>query len=334
MSVQNLNSAETWKPKLNTTVQELNGILVLANELEEIEFSTNLPIEDVYAFLQGLDGKRSLADLSVGEGALASKNAEHIVKSLDKYGLIDNVEPREVRSGLDVLMEIEDLTNKILYDTLYKNIFWQRCKSAMHADDVPVNVMHGLVIENYHFLFRESYFDAPVLSYVGNTKARLAMNAFFAEENGHDELLLKSLNSIGLSREDLFGLCPLPETMALINALAYWAHNDPIFFFTTLGVLEGKDIKEDSFISAAERMNMPKSFIGPVKAHSNLNLDGEHGNLTRQIFSFIPAIDLETVKRLRAQTYLFIELYDAFFSAIWEHYSNTDDLRSRSLDRI
>lgn len=45
-----------------------------------------------------------------------------------------------------------------LYLTLYRNIFWQHAV----AHTLPRRVMEGMVIENYHFLFRKSYFDAPV----------------------------------------------------------------------------------------------------------------------------------------------------------------------------
>ena len=62
------------------------------------------------------------------------------------------------------------------------------------------------------------------------------------------------------------------------NALAYWAHSDPLFFFSTLGLLEGQGMKHDSFIEACERVNVPVqqyahrndmicgSTIGPITA--------------------------------------------------------------------
>ena len=137
-----------------------------------------------------------------------------------------------------------------------------------------------MVIENWHFLFRESYFDAPVLSYVPNTAVGLLLNEFFSEEYGHDEILMKSLNAVGLTREDMRDAIPLSETMGLCNALAYWAHNDPLFFFATLGLLEGQGMKHDSFIEACERTELPDAFVGPLRTHANINIGAGHGNLT------------------------------------------------------
>jgi len=320
-------SANMKLPAILGSLQSDGHTVSISNDNVEADIS----LSDVGAELLGqvlhkCDGKTAFGAIMDSVPEVSRTRIHEALSALVDTGLMIDRAPPEARTGLDVLLEIEDLTNRLLYETLYKNVFWQNCKAATSHEDMPRNVMYGLVIENYHLLFRESYFDAPVLSYVGNTKARLAMNAFFAEENGHDELLLKSLNHIGLSRDELFDSRPLPQTMALINALAYWAHNDPIFFFTTLGVLEGKDIQEDSFIAAAERIGMDDDFVKPVKTHSNLNLGGQHGNLTRQIFQNMPVIDDETIRRLRAQTYLFIELYDAFFRGIWEHYSVADKL--------
>lgn len=259
----------------------------------------------------------------------SADKVRQLLLSLEGYGVIRPLAPASGKTGLEVLLEVEDLSNRLLYQTLYRNPFWVHCQNASQPGDIPERVFHGMVIENYHFLFRESYFDAPVLSYVPNTQVRLAMNAFFAEEYGHDELLLQALNRIGISREDLAHTVPLPQTMALCNALAYWSHNDPLFFFTTLGILEGKDIRQDSFLDAAYRLGMDAEFLRPVKAHSDINLKGEHGSLTRKIFAQIPVIDLETARRLLAQTHLFVELYDAFYSAVWQHYRHADALLRR-----
>lgn len=289
--------------------------------------------EHVISLLNSMDGSKTTKQLKDEFAEVFSFDIENFINEMCKYSVLADDSFPEGRSGIDVLFELEDLANELLYKKLYKNIFWQKCQSAKTTNDIPLNVMYGLVIENYHFLYRESYFDAPVLSYVGNTNVRLAMNKFFAEEYGHDDLLLKSLNSIGITWEELSMTMPLPQTMAMCNALAYWAHNDPIFFFTTLGLLEGKDIKQDSFIDAAIRIGLENDFIAPVQAHSNINLKGGHGSLSREIFSQIPIIDLPTIRRLRSQTHLFIELYDDFYKGIWDHYSHATKL-TRHLNYI
>jgi hypothetical protein len=186
-----------------------------------------------------------------------------------------------------------------------------------------------MVIENWHFLFRESYFDAPVLSYVPNTPIRLLLNEFFSEEYGHDDLLLASLNAVGISRGDMHDAIPLPETMALCNALAFWAHTDPVFFFATLGLLEGQGMKHDSFIEACERAELPDNFVEPLRKHSNINLGAAHGNLTRAIFRQMSVLDADSVSRMKRQVPLFVGLYNAFYMGVWRHYTSPGPLLRR-----
>lgn len=297
-------------------------LLVIEDDDNQYEFPVTLEGDDAARLINALRSGIKADDIA----AKHSPYEQQVFDRLKELQLVRAVKPPQARTGLDVLLELEDLGNELLYRTLYSNVFWEKCSSARQPGDIPLNVIHGMIVENYHFLFRESYFDAPVLSYVGNTGVRLAMNEFYAEEYGHDELLLRSLQTLGVSREDLARTVPLPQTMALCNALAYWAHSDPLFFFTTLGILEGKDIRQDSFLDAAYRIGVDTALLKPVKAHSDINLQGAHGSLTRKIFERIPAIAESDIQRLRAQTHLFVELYDQFYTGIWEHYSQSPTL--------
>lgn len=155
------------------------------------------------------------------------------------------------------------------------------------------------------------------------------MNEFYGEEFGHDELLLKSLGSIGIGRQDLEDTIPLQETFSLCNCLAYWASYDPLFFFTTLGILEGKDVSRDSFLGACESLNYPDTFLGPLRAHSDINLKGAHGALSREIFRQVPFVGDRDIQRLKALTAIFVDLYDAFYAAVWNHYSSATYLLRR-----
>lgn len=236
------------------------------------------------------------------------------------------------RTGSEVILELEEMVERYCAETIFQNPFWKACLAVKGPGDLPERLAVGMIIENWHFLFRESYFDAPVLSYVPNTAVRLLLNQFFSEEYGHDEILLRALNFAGLSREDMADAVPLPETMGLCNALAWWAHTDPLFFFTTLGLLEGQGMKHDSFIEACERAALADGLVGPLRTHANINLNAAHGSLTRSIFAQIPVLDRSTVARLKAQTRLFVELYDALYSGIWRYYGSDAPLLRRVSD--
>lgn len=214
--------------------------------------------------------------------------------------------------------------NDLLYASIYQNVFWQNLLDESRT--VPLNVLHGMCVENYHLLFRESYFDTPALSFPGSTETRIEMNEFYHDEHRHDDLLLRSLMSLGITREALRETIPLPETMALSNALAFWSRFDPVFFFATIGVLEGKDLKVDSYVQACERHGLDESFIGPIRTHSNINLEAGHGNVSRDLFRHLGPIAPSDAHRWLALVPLFVEIYNAFYTAVWEHYSNSPRL--------
>lgn len=278
------------------------------------------------------NGHASVAEIADAEPSLARDDVAALVDALDHAGLIDDAAPVAFRPGSDVILELEEIVETHCRETIFVNPFWRTCLDAKQPGDVPEKLAIGMIIENWHFLFRESYFDAPVLSYVPNTAVRLVLNKFFSEEYGHDEILLRALNFAGLSRADMRDAIPLPETMALCNALAYWAHSDPLFFFATLGLLEGQGMKHDSFIEACERCCLPTGLVGPLKAHANININAAHGSLTRAIFREIPALDAATVARLKSGLRLFVELYDAFYSGVYRYYLSDAPLLRRVAD--
>jgi hypothetical protein len=232
--------------------------------------------------------------------------------------------PESPITGRALILAVEDLQNRLSARSLQKNPFWRAMVEQPKL--VPEKVFYGMCIENYHLLYRESYFDAPALSFAFSQRVRLKFNAFYCEEIGHDRLLLKALNAIGLTEEALFTSVPLRETMALCNALSYWARHDPTFFFTTLGPLEGRDVEVDSYVRAAREQNLSDAFVSPIEAHANINKNSAHGLLTRELFESIDVVSGADCARILRQTPLFIALYDEFYAAIWQHYGHKQNL--------
>jgi hypothetical protein len=234
-------------------------------------------------------------------------------------------------TGRILILWVEDLYNRLSAKSLQRNPLWRALVD--NPKSVPEKVYHGVCIENYHLLYRESYFDSPALSFSFSQTLRQRFNEFYCEELGHDRLLLKALEAIGLTEKELFMSAPLRETVALCNALSYWARHDPLFFFTTLGPLEGGSADADSYVLAMQEKKMPDAFVSPIEKHANINKNLEHGLLTRELFDSVPVVSVADATRILQQTPLFIAMYDQFYSAIWEHYSKDYELL-RPVDSI
>jgi hypothetical protein len=275
--------------------------------------------EELETFLTRLDGTRTVHDLQLDLDTGQRERLSTLLADLDRLRLLDDAGTVQMCTGAQALLELEDLANAVMEQSINHNVFWNNVLGE--PGKCPKSVFYGLAIENYHFLFRESLFDSPVLPFVPSRKVRHLINEFYCSEYGHDEIIVRALFALDISRADIQDMMPLAETLALCNALSYWAANDPLFFFATLGVLEGGDQEVDLFIEACEKNQLPPGFIGPMRQHSDINRKAEHGNLTRLIFADIPFVDHDTLARMRRQMRLFVEMYDDFYSAIWHFYS-------------
>jgi hypothetical protein len=315
------------KPRLSGKPALDKGKLVIDDAHLQYQIASNGgDAQQLLSALKLMDGRHTHAQIAHKTGMPRSE-VQSLVTSLEQNDLACTEKPTRTRPALEVLFELEDLANELLHESIYRNVFWHNL--LYNPEQAPEHVFYGMAIENYHFLFRESYFDAPALNFSANTRVRLLMNEFYTEELGHDELILKGLQAVGITRDDLADTIPLPETMALCNALSFWARYDPVFFFSTLGILEGKDLRVDSYLEACERKGLTKDFIKPIRAHAELNIKGEHGSLTRAMFSHLPPISEQTALRMKAQTRLFVRTYDCLYSGIWNHYSRARRLLRR-----
>jgi hypothetical protein len=284
------------------------------------------PPEVLAALLRSLDGRRELDEVARAH-RIDVDHVRALVATLDSQFLVDDAAPATGISGMQAILEIEDLLKERIHATFFDNPFWKRVLDP--AAEIPHDVMYGMAIENYHFLLRETGFDSPVLGYPTSAKIRRLMNEFYIEEHQHDELVLKGLRALGIERAHLAEAMPLPGTLALVNALLYWSTSDPLFFFATLGVLEGSDSRIDSYLQRCQQMGLPSDFVAPILAHAKINMNSKHGKLSRLVFAEIPAVDATTMARLRRQAHLFVEVYDRFYQEVWEYYSSGAPLLRR-----
>ena len=262
---------------------------------------------------------RNLPDTPADPMPQAEDALTAFLPCLDNELLLDDITPQKGRRGIDVILLLEEQTDRLLEETIYKNPYW---KLLLSGKPVPDSLLIGTAIENYHFLAREPLFDSPALWYAACTDVRQLFNEFYSSEFGHDRLLLSALAGAGLDAEQIARECvPLQATTSLCNALSYWAANDPLFFFATIGVLEGREGKIDSFVRACERSPLPPSFVDPIRKHAQINVNGGHGSLARVMFRRIPMVDEPTFARLSSQLPLFIELYNRFYLSIWRQYA-------------
>ncbi|AOX03844.1 hypothetical protein BJP34_34370 [Moorena producens PAL-8-15-08-1] len=343
-------------PKLACNVNIYPDQIVFYRDGQYFGFETSgLSAETLQTLFVMMDGTRSIEEL---QELFAPDNPEviqSILQGLEEQALLDDATPFKVHSGIDTLLELEDFTNDLLENTVEGNLFWKPITSdpvvrygsgcantgdcenhgepvpnAPYGSELPITVLYGFGIEHYHLSCHRWNWDFPVLGCQNYRKVQQLINQLYSQEYGQDQLWLKALNGIGISDQDLKDAIALPETVAIGNALAYWANSEPLVLLSTLGVLKRQAYHHlASYLAACERVNLESGFIDPIRELVNRNLTGESENLIHRIFQDIAHVDQQTRQRLGDQIYLFIEMYNNFYRAIWNYYSCTSDLLRR-----
>ncbi|MDJ0899532.1 MAG: hypothetical protein QNJ55_12040 [Xenococcus sp. MO_188.B8] len=323
------SSQPIQRPRLACKMNIYSDQIILSQDDRDFYFPINGQSgEALQQLFSMMDGTRSLSELQQMFSPNDAAVLNTIVRNLDEQGLLDDLAQLRVDSGIDTLLELETLTHELLDQSFEENPFWKLIKST--ATELPIQVLYGFAIENYHFFSRKYCFQSPVLSFGGSIKVRQLLNELYHQEYGQDKLMIAALNTIGIDHEELMDTMALPETIAMCNGLAFWANFEPLFFLSTMGVLGARIYKNfELYLAACERLKLDSRFIYPIRKLVNTNLKGEQKNLTRRIFQEIPHIDRETRQRFRRQTYLFIEMYNNFHTAISHYYSSAPHLLRR-----
>lgn len=284
--------------------------------------------EMLQKLLSKMDGSISLSELTANFSPNTFKFINELVSNLDKQGFIDDLAQVKINPGVDRLLELADLTNKLLDNSTKPNSLWQAINSM--TSELPVNVLYGFAIEHYHLFSQNCYLYSPLLNFQGSTKIRQLIKEIYSQQSGQDELLLTALNTIGINQNHLTETMPLAETTALCNGLVYWANFDPLFLLSIIGAFAEKILKNfASYTYYCEWVEIDSSFLKPIQQLNNTKLNHDLEVFTRHMLEEIPPITEETQQRLKSQTYLFGEIYHNFYQAICNHYTKNSNLLRR-----
>ena len=275
-----------------------------------------------------MDGTKSLGELQQQFFPQDPDILSQIVQDLDQQGLINDATSLNTNSGIDTILELEALTTKLLAKNAAQECFWQQVASADR--EIAIKVLSGLAIEYYYFCSQQCYFDAPSFSFPSSRKIQQLINQRYQRKYGQDKILLKALNAIDISPEDLTNSIPLPQTTALAHALTFWANFEPIFFLTTLEAIATQTGESfTSCLQISEQLELDSAWLKPIRRLIDTKLKPEPEHFTHLIFQEIPHLDQITKQRFQGQTHLFWEIYASFYQAIWDYYSSASNLLRR-----
>ena len=231
---------------------------------------------------------------------MACENPEAInnfLRYLDENKLLDDAFYIKIDSGLEVLLELEYLSNKLFESKSNKNPF---SLGELNISNLSINAIYGFAIEAYYLFSYQADINInySVPSCENTAQIKKLINQFHNKEDVKDKFLAEALHCIGIKNEDLNDTIPLPQTMSICNALAYWASFDSLFFFSILGFLVNQNLMIFTYyLQICESVNINSNFIQSVRNLINYLDSNKFDNISRQIFQQISYIDEQTKQR-------------------------------------
>lgn len=151
----------------------------------------------------------------------------------------------------------------------------------------------GYALEYYWLVRAAPALVAPSLATAASPKMRAALQEFLVSELDHDRYLLKVLRAAGVD-DDLDGLQPLPTTFQVCASLGAYAQQHPLSFQAALFLFEQP---QPAFVEAFETrcaaLRLPKEFYVPLRQHSGVNEDADHGSISTRLLALVPAVSVE-----------------------------------------
>lgn len=313
-------------PSLSCRINFYQDQIILAQDGNEFGFQVNnRSRRKLEKLLSMMDGNNSIEQLQQKFFPHHPEAIAPIVQSLNEQGFLNGVTQINLDSGINTLLELQDLSRDLLDKKSNNNPLWQYFK--LKIDNLPRNVLYGFAIEHYYFFSHQYFGQTPLLGFQNSAKIRQLINQLYTQEYGQEELLVKALATININREILTGTMPLPETMGLCNALSYWANVDSLFYFIALEFVSSQiEQNFELYLQTCEQAELDYGFIKSIKELVNIGLQNREKNIAEGIFKEITYIDRKTKQRFKRQIYLLVEMYDSFDRAIWNHYSNSENL--------
>lgn len=115
--------------------------------------------------------------------------------------------------------------------------------------------------------------------------------AFIQEEKGHDRLVLRSLNGLGINDPETIEL--LDETKMSMEALRFSAEVSPLAFACLLGIFEGNSYTDkDPLADILERSPFPEAAKG-IQTHFEINRDHNHSCVGMEMAAKLGSVSYE-----------------------------------------
>lgn len=306
------------RPKVKDGVKVSRGrdglCLVFNGEEYSITPAPPHTLDTIHRFIQSLDGTRDIDGVGADLPEIDAATVTMFLEVLDECGLLTDASQATGITGIQLMCGIEELA----YHRQQAQGETELTRLLLDGKAAP-EVVVGWTVEYWHVTHRAHDCISPAISV--QTKWQDLLIEYFRDEYHHDRLLEKSLNSVGISSDELNDSQPLPYTAALSNYLIDLAHHDPLSFAASLFLFEGTETAGQQYIDALRCYGFPDKFVAFQEKHHLINVQGDHGNISRELIRRLNAVDLSTEHFVRENIETLLGFFWRQHETVLAHYS-------------
>ncbi|MDJ0899533.1 MAG: iron-containing redox enzyme family protein [Xenococcus sp. MO_188.B8] len=204
--------------------------------------------------------------------------------------------------------------------------FWQK----MADGTISRNQLIGYALESYHVTHLCPRLLAPSLANYESLTTQKLLQEFLVSELHHDRLIENSLNSVGIEKEQLQQMQPLPMTFAVCSTLGVLALQHPLNFKAALMLFEEDDKKfHELFKQRCQAEKLPSEFYQPILLHAHINDEGAHEQITEVLLAEIPYVSPEEQVAVKKSLGILMESMVLRTHEIIDYYGNPNNIIPR-----
>lgn len=206
-------------------------------------------------------------------------------------------------------------------DRVHDRVKTGRFHDAMVEGTATRGQLVGYALEYYHLVRSVPRLVAPALAREEPGEVAELLQSFLVGGLHHDRMLAASLAAVGVGKDELEAMQPLPSTFALCAALGAAATNDPLTFKAMLHLFRrGSPGFGDAFATASRAVGLPEAFVKPVVARARLLADGHDADISAELLARVPAVGPEEQRTVRKHVAIVVETLAVQEDEILDHY--------------
>jgi hypothetical protein len=284
---------------------------------EHFEVSEELGSREKFLeFKRYLDGRHTVRDICDSTG-LPDTNVDALIASFEQMGLLRSETPQINIPAKDFVERI-DATCAMWS----RQIGFHRLFGLLQQGSVRKEVFQGLMLETYHYVNSAAKHIAVAIAHCGDSQHRTLLQRYFVDEHDHAELLLRTLENIGISRDLALSAHPVIGTLSLINMLCDIGRTSTLAYLCCTSLFEARKTEASAGQAAFERIaanyNWSVEDVSPIVSHLLQDVAADHTSLIAEALrdtEYVTAADADrAVNGLHDLKHSFDQFHDQILS--------------------